>query len=141
MRKLTPENYQRIAEIRANLLRAFAHLRRNGIYARANHLCCQSCAGSDIWNMYQTDPKFAEKYKGYVYWHAQDEEGFQEGFNVWLAYGGFKDDQSVDLEVAKQIMEVLKKYDVPADWNGSTSTRIEIQIVPVVTGQVSVQIH
>lgn len=73
---------------RERLVKAFADLRRQGLIARANFMCCQGCAGSAIADEVSKMPKEkATKVRGCVYWHHQDEDNIREAGNVYLAYG------------------------------------------------------
>ena len=118
-------------EVRSNILKAFAHLRKRGIIARANFLCCQTCAGYDITQIAVKQVNKGKEVNGCVFWHAQDEQDWQHSGSMYLAFG---DMDSGDIgkigletsEVGKIVIKALKKYNVPYEWNGSAGRRIKV---------------
>ena len=113
-------------EVRSNILKAFAHLRRKGIIARANFLCCQNCAGYDITQIAIKQINKGKEVNGYVFWHGQDEESWQRNGSMYLAFGDIGKIGLETTEVGKIVVEALKKYNVPYEWNGSAKTRIKV---------------
>lgn len=116
-------------EVRGNILKAFAHLRKKGIIARANFLCCQTCAGYDITQMAVKQVNEGKEVNGCVFWHAQDEQDWQRSGSMHLAYGDMNSGEHGKIglettEVGKIVVEALKKYNVPYEWNGSAGRRI-----------------
>jgi hypothetical protein len=47
-----------------------------------------------------------------------------EGHGLWLAYGAFDEDESDRLEIAREIVEALRRHGLNVEWNGSVETRI-----------------
>lgn len=124
---------EQVAIVRRNLTEAFAALRKMGVAARANYLCCQGCAGAAM------DDKYGKTAVGYVFWHNRDHARFIEGHNVYLAFGTFikgadgKDvplDSAVGTMVGHLICAVLKEHGVQTRWDGDIGTRIEVIVDP-----------
>jgi len=118
-------------EVRSNILKAFAYLRRKGIIARANFLCCQNCAGYDITQIAVKQINEGKEVNGCVFWHAQDEENWQRSGSMYLAFGNMDsgDIGKIGLEtteVGKMVVEALIKYNVPYEWDGGSGTRIKV---------------
>jgi hypothetical protein len=86
---------------------AFAALREQGFFAKANHTCCQSCGLADI-------P--ADKEMAYVFYHMQDAEGLKQDGACYLAWGG----------CGQTICTALRDQHLEVDWNGSEHTRIAV---------------
>lgn len=86
---------------------AFAALREQGFFAKANHTCCQSCGLADI-------PE--DKEMAYVFYHAQDAERLKDDGVCYLAWGG----------CGQTICTALRDQHLEVDWNGSEHTRIEV---------------
>jgi hypothetical protein len=119
-------------EVRSNILKAFAYLRRKGIIARANFLCCQTCAGYDITQIAVKRVNAGKEVKGCVFWHAQDEQNWQRSGSMFLAFGNMDSGDlggNIGLEttlVGKIVVEALKKFNVPYEWDGSSGRRIKV---------------
>lgn len=118
-------------EVRSNILKAFAYLRRKGIIARANFLCCQSCAGYDITKIAIEQVKAGKKVNGCVFWHAQDEQDWKRKGSMCLAFGSMDswDHGEIGLPseiVGNKVIEALQKYNVPYEWDGSSRKRIRV---------------
>jgi DNA-binding NarL/FixJ family response regulator len=91
---------------------AFAALRDEGFFAKANHTCCQSCGLSEI-------P--ADKEMAYVFYHMQDAENLKDAGVCYLAWGG----------CGQTICTALRDQHLEVDWDGSEHTRIKVSgLVP-----------
>lgn len=113
------------------LLDAFAALRKQGFLAIANHMCCQGCASSDLnAKAIARAAKHGDgRAKGIVFWHRQDEEGWQESGGMYLAFSSATNDKDLDIgwstvEVGKAVVLELVKRGVRAEWDGTTNHRI-----------------
>lgn len=109
------------------LLAVFDALDRDGIVARADFTCCQTCGHAEIGD------EAAGSARGYVFFHRQDTEGAVEGGGVWLAFGslgepadhGATDHAAADEAVAREVVTALTAGGLPVEWNGSVRTRIK----------------
>ena len=107
----------------ANLTKAFARLRKQGIFARQNYWCCQSCGCASVGNDVRENPG---KYLGYVFYHGQDNERRRKNKDFYLAYGTVEDSPLTAEKVAELVLENLAVHGIKAEWNGDTGTRIKI---------------
>jgi len=122
-------SFEEASRVRTNLLKAFKELRKEGIVARANYMCCQSCGCAGIDEALVKNPKKI----GFTFWHHQDNEDLQNSGKVYLAYGihaGDETDEECDkkvLLVANKIVDKLKEAGLIIEWNGNTNTRILVK--------------
>lgn len=112
-----------MAEVRTreDLIRVFKALRKEGIAARANFMCCGSCAAAAI----TPGPK------GAVYWHKQDEEKIEVCGGVYLGFGAGKtatDDE--DRVLGERVQAVLTEHGFAVEWDGSPAQRIFVSFEP-----------
>jgi len=131
---------------------AFKALRATGFFARANFLCCNGCACSDIATRFEEKAKEAKAAgkepkipTAYVFYHQQDNEAVKEFFGngrrwnrrqneeatLYLRYG------SVDLEgreekdseeIGAEICAALKNAGITYEWDGDSGKCIEVLI-------------
>lgn len=106
---------------------AFAELDRNGIVARQNYTCCQTCGHTEI--AYETGKTSVHRrVYGYVFFHHGDAESVPSDGTLYLAYGSVlnrSDDGAI--AVAHDVVAVLKKYGFTVEWNGMIQKRIGIR--------------
>lgn len=106
---------------------AFAELDRNGIVARQNWTCCQTCGHTEI--AYETGRTSVHRQvRGYVFFHHGDAEGVTSDGTLYLAYGAVlnrSDEEAV--AVAHEVAAVLRKYGFTVEWNGLIQKRIGIK--------------
>jgi len=95
---------------------AFAALREQGFFAKANHTCCQSCGLADI-------P--ADKEMAYVFYHMQDAERLKDDGVCYLAWG-FSGPTLETKRKGRLICTALREAGLEVDWNGSQHTRIAV---------------
>lgn len=125
---------------KARVTAAFKALRKQGIFARQNFLCCQGCACSDIYHR--------KDVVEYAFYHQQDRDAFREtkGWREWSAElqsplyiafglgpahrahdGLHPDHNSSSIEVANKIVAALRAEGLKVTWDGDTNTRIEVE--------------
>lgn len=115
----------------------FRLLRREGLVARQNHLCCGGCAAASIGEMAR-----ARGLRGGVYYHQQDAEALRPT-NVWgvrtrklgdevvrLGFGaadgeGEKRD-ALTVEIGETICKAAARVGLATRWNGSAHERIQV---------------
>jgi len=115
--------------MRQRLLEVFKELRKEGFLARANFMCCQSCAGYDLAERATKLRDKGKVIKGVVYWTRQDEEDLRRHNKVYLAYGPCDTGKygTIGLptkKVGEIVCRKLDKYKIPYEWNGDPSVRI-----------------
>ncbi len=97
---------------------AFAALERDGITARQDFTCCQSCGHAEI------GEEMAEGARGYTFFHQQDTESAVEGRGVMLAYGATEPGEEACVAIGQAIVAALDHAGLEPDWNGSSDRRI-----------------
>ena len=96
---------------------AFAALREQGFFAKANHTCCQSCGTAVIPD---------DKEDAYVFYHMQDADYLKEDGVCYLAWGS-------KLSAGYLICTALREAGLEVDWDGSEQTRIKVtSLVPAI---------
>jgi hypothetical protein len=118
-------------ELRENMNKAFNDMRKVGFIARQDFSCCQSCAGSELAREAAKRVQAGKTVNGVVYYHHQDAEGRNEGRNFYLAYGEVDSDKIGKIRmdtktVGERVCEILKKHNVPFEWDGTSKSRILI---------------
>jgi len=103
--------------------KAFAILRKQGVEARMNFMCCSSCACANM------DDKRPKK----VYFHNQDTDNYIKrggslAIRYWVEQGKDSDEvqESKCLEHAKNIKAILESVGCKVMWEGSTSKILEV---------------
>ena len=94
---------------KSRITKAFSELRKLGYFARQNFLCCQSCAWAEV-------PE--NKSEKVVFYHNQDNDNLKSEGKCHLAWSGD----------GNEIVSVLNKHGVKTEWDGSSNTRIKIDI-------------
>jgi hypothetical protein len=117
---------EKVIEVRDTMVhKVFPALRRKGILARSNFLCCQSCAGYDL-----ATQATKKNSLGYVFWHNQDEERIWGSGELMLAYTGSEEcntppkNAKSTLEIGRMVIEELKRNGISYDWDGTDGQRI-----------------
>jgi len=105
---------------------AFSELDRNGIVARQNWKCCQTCGHAEISYAIEETEAF-RPVRGYAFYHLQDTESAVRNDYLYIAYGSVSGDEKDSAIVANEIVETLRKHGLEADWNGKVKTRIAIR--------------
>jgi hypothetical protein len=105
---------------------AFVELDRNGIVARQNFTCCQTCGCAEI--SYEIeDTEAFRPVRGYVFFHTQDTESAVRNGYLYLAFGSLLGDEHESKVIANEVCETLKRHGLEPDWNGAVKTRICIR--------------
>jgi len=115
--------------VRERLLEVFKELRKEGFLARANFMCCRTCAGYDLACRAEELHKRGKEIKGTVFWTRQDEEDLRKSGRMYISYGplGTKKYGTIGLPtktVGKIFCEKLTKYNIPHKWDGNPDVRI-----------------
>lgn len=105
----------------------FAELEKDGIVARQNFTCCQTCGHAEIGDqILEAQKKGAVS--GYTFYHQQDTERAAEGGGVYLAYGSLSGEEQGTLDVAQRIADALRRSGLTVTWDGTTSQRIRVDL-------------
>ena len=104
---------------------AFADLERNGIVARQDFSCCGTCGAADIQGEMETA---GTSTRGYTFYHMQDTDSAAEGYGLYLSYGSVEEGEGPALAVARDVVEMLRKHRIGAEWDGSWLHRIRVPL-------------
>lgn len=104
------------------LTNAFEELSENGIVAKENFTCCQTCGSYEI-SEYAVKGDY-----GYVFYHQQDTERAVEGDGVYLSYGNLGLAKKPFEEITDQIVKTIEKHGLKVDWNGTSNTRMLVNL-------------
>lgn len=107
--------------------RAFWLLEKDGIVARQNFTCCQTCGHYEIEDEVAGAAK-RRKVRGYTFFHTQDTERAAAGEGLFLAYGSTAGSEAATIDVARHIVAAIERAGLKADWDGSTATRIFVKL-------------
>lgn len=105
---------------------AFEELERRGIVARHHFSCCMNCGSQEIWAEVEDALEDGTQVRGHTFYHEQDTAGAAEGGGLYLAYGAMEE-QGMEA-VAREIMAVLQAQGLATEWDGSTDTRIRVDL-------------
>jgi hypothetical protein len=103
--------------------KAFEELEAQGIVAKQNFTCCQTCGHAEIWEEIE-QAKADSEVRGYVFYHMQDTDRVLEEGRLYLAYGAVDNSDAASIKVARTIAEVMSVRGFNVDWNGSLDKRI-----------------
>lgn len=107
---------------------AFAELEEGGIVARQHFSCCQSCGSTEIWDEVDEAEDEGRTVRGYTFYHMQDTEAAVDGGGVFLAYGAAAEGDEAILEIAREVVETLRRHGFAPDWDGSARHRIHVPL-------------
>ncbi len=111
---------QKVKEIKLKIASAFRVVRKKGILARSNFMCCSGCAGSELSIM-------AHKKSGsigYVFYHSQDNERLLKSGKVHI---GFSSSGHVPtLRIAERLIVALQDAGLSTSWNHMESSKVEV---------------
>ena len=110
-------------DVRAKLAELFKQFRKEGYLARMNHLCCSSCAGSDLSTRAEELNEKGKSVKGCVFWHNQDESGWNSSGYLPLRYGPLDTSKSGEIglsakEIGEYICQSLTAAGITHNWDG-----------------------
>lgn len=104
----------------------FEQLEGEGIVARQNFTCCQTCGHSEIWEEIE-QARQERAVTGYVFYHQQDTERARDERMLYLAYGACDSEDEASIKVARRATELFQNSGFKVDWNGTLDKRICLQ--------------
>jgi hypothetical protein len=115
------------------LRRAFEKMQENGLLARENYWCCQTCALSAISAEIEEGIERGEPLRGYVLFHSQDTDCAVEDGVLFLRYGGVTTEPArtapmAAKEIGGEIVALLRRADFRPEWSGSPEDVIHLPI-------------
>lgn len=114
-----------------DLALVFKRLRRMGLIARMNYLCCGGCAGSQIATDAVDRVKKGKLVNGTCFYHRQDNERHQNGYSLYLRFGCLDTVEMGKIglptvEVGKMITKVLTEEGIAFEWDGTAEAAIKV---------------
>lgn len=100
---------------------AFAALEAEGIVARQNFACCQTCGHAEIWDEIYKTPRDVD---GYTFYHMQDTEVARSDGELFLAYGSVEQTDEAAVEIGWRVVDALRKAGLNVMWSGDVRQRI-----------------
>lgn len=107
---------------------AFSALEADGIVARQNFTCCQSCGHAEIAEQIDCAERSGQVTRGYTFFHQQDTESAVEYGSLYLAYGATSPGGPGAMSIAQDVVAALRKQGLTVTWGGSTSQRIGVSL-------------
>jgi hypothetical protein len=107
---------------------AFAALEAEGVIARQNFSCCNTCGQAEIWEEVQAAEDAGLPARGYAFYHIQDTERAVEGEGVYLGYGACEEGEAAALEIARDIVAELESHGLRTEWDGSWNQKIAVAL-------------
>jgi hypothetical protein len=104
---------------------AFAALNRQGIGARQDFSCCNTCGFAEIWDEIEKEEQ-RQPVEGYVFYHLQCTERAIESGQLLMAYGSIEDDTESLRRVATKIVAELRRVGLSASWQGTAEHPIVV---------------
>jgi hypothetical protein len=106
-----------------NLNVVFRALRKMGLVARQNFLCCSTCACAELYDRL-TDDKI-----GAVYYHQQDAARMREQGTLCIRYSGNEDNGECSQRVVGEIVvAALRARGFDPEWDGDPAKVIEVSV-------------
>lgn len=108
---------------RIKLRKAFALMRADGLVARMNFACCQTCGIAEL-----SDVTRFPRPLGYAFYHKQDAEALPGG-PLYIAFGSLNkggDQGRAALEAGNIVRDCLVRAGFEPTWDGTTAHRIVI---------------
>lgn len=116
---------EQIRNGKALLAVAFREMRKQGLLAKQNFMCCRSCGSHALWNTMGEQPG---KYKGAVFYCKQDGDNLRESGKFYLGFGAADtDDDKETTIIGWMVQSALVKSGLQVEWDGSPGTRILVR--------------
>jgi hypothetical protein len=107
---------------------AFQHLEAQGIVARQDFSCCQTCGHGEMWDEVEASRVVGANPKGYAFYHLQDTEAAVEGQGLHVAFGAVEEGDEALAAIGRDIASALRAQGLQVNWNGETGKRIHVSI-------------
>lgn len=107
---------------------AFAELEGNGIVCRQDFCDCQSCGYSEIWDEIKTVIEAGQHVRGFAFFHMQDTTRAVRDRELYLCYRSTSDGEAADLEIAREVVETIRRHGLKVDWDITINHRIGVTL-------------
>jgi hypothetical protein len=117
---------------KVRLNEAFRALRKHGLIARQNFMCCSSCACSQIANDAEKLVDKGQKIAGGVFYHKQDGDNLRDGREFYVRFGQIDTQKHgvlgiSDEQIGRLVIQEFEKARIRAQWDGNIRTAILVQ--------------
>jgi hypothetical protein len=106
---------------------AFDALEEEGIVARQNFTCCQTCGHYEIGGEIAQAEAEGRQVRGYTFYHMQDTEGACASGFLCLAYGMHGNGEGT-VRVGQRIVRALEQAGLTVEWDGSAASWIGVRL-------------
>jgi hypothetical protein len=103
---------------------AFALLESQGVVARQNFTCCNTCGFAEIGGEIRT-PRCGRPPIGFAFYHSQDTDRARESGTIWVKFASGHPDHA-DEAIGDAVINALTKSGLNASWNGDSNTAVQI---------------
>lgn len=105
----------------------FPALRKAGLYARANYMCCGGCASYGLGQDLEAANLKGKPRAGGVYWHNQDEARIRKDGQVYIGYGASEHGASVTTEEVGELLVLeCRLAGLAVEWDGKAISRVRV---------------
>lgn len=99
----------------------FKELRKAGLVARQNFMCCGGCASAELASVLEAKPAK----RGYAFFHRQQGERLAKGDRRCYIHYSAREGGD-DLQVAMDIVAAAGRVDLAVKWDGKLSSCVEV---------------
>jgi len=113
-----------------NLELAFSELEREGIIARPNFKCCNTCAMASINDEMACFSDSVRPAVGFACFHEQDTDHAVEYGDLYVRFGSANENESDDdrVRIGTRVVDILEMNDMCVEWNGTAEQCINVSI-------------
>jgi hypothetical protein len=115
-----------VKELKNRIAKAFATLRKQGVLARMDFLCCSTCGHDAMDRDALAMVANGRRIKGYAFYHAQDAQVLEEHGKVHIGYDYVANPSgsSTAEHIGRLIVETCTAAGLTCEWNGDSNKRI-----------------
>jgi hypothetical protein len=111
-----------MSEIKARLNAAFAEIRKAGLFAQQNFMCCSGCALADAAIKCCVPGR---KERGVVYYTQQDNDALREVGKCYIRFASFNREKDLSIgDIADVVTTALARQAIQIEWDGNTAHAI-----------------
>lgn len=129
-----PTDPTRYREVKDKLTVAFRALRKEGMIARQNYLCCGTCASAGCYQEARKRDEAGKVVTGAVYYHRQNNESLENSRDLYIAYDEYEPTGGpahlTTAEVGRKLAAALKDAGLTVEWDGSPDLCVKVVFYP-----------
>jgi hypothetical protein len=118
---------------KTRLNEAFRALRKHGLIARQNFMCCGGCAGCALANEAEKLVDLGKTVAGAVFYHKQSGDRLREGKGFYVNFGTLDTQKHgvigtmTDEEIGRLVVKEFEAARLKVEWNGDASMSILVE--------------